>query len=140
MRVRRAQKDQVRQGIRRHVIRKLACTFEQQIVLNAANVFAAAERRKASGADVAMARGEGGGWRVQKILPRKVNGVRRSASNYHESRGRLSFGRRQPAVVGAKTQYTVLTYAIAAGHKFMICDTSDIDLASTVCNLDFSNL
>ena len=51
MRIRRSQKEQMRETGHGHVIGELTGALEQLVVLNAANVFAAAEGAKAASAD-----------------------------------------------------------------------------------------
>ena len=59
MRIRRAQKEKMGKPLCRHVISKLARAFEQQIVLNTADVFAAAEGTDTArpGIDLTIGRG-----------------------------------------------------------------------------------
>ena len=66
MRIRRAQKEQMRKPVCCHIVGKLPRALEQQIVFNTTNVMAAAKGAYAARASIVLSCREGYGYSVQR--------------------------------------------------------------------------
>ena len=101
MRIRGAQKEKMRKPVSRYVIGKLPRAFEQQIILNTANVFAAAEGTDTACAGIDLTSGRGLSCCVQDAGPQ---GERRNA-NWHPSRAKHSPTRSTHTIIPSRVQH-----------------------------------